>query len=101
PAGRRAALRRFSRQIRPNRLLSGNNFRLTDLIQCQQIERNRAKLVKDGDGTQTIDRNTSWSICEAVGEHLQQSLRPERSRLPPRLQNLMDELRRRESAKPR
>jgi len=60
-----------------------------------------AKLVNDGDGTQTIDRNTSWSICEAVGEHLQQSLRPERSRLPPRLQTLLDELRRRESAKPR
>jgi hypothetical protein len=57
--------------------------------------------VNDGDATQTIDRNTSWSICEAVGEHLQQSLRPERSRLPPHLQNLIEELRRRESAKSR
>jgi hypothetical protein len=57
--------------------------------------------VKDGDSSQTIDRNTSWSICEAVGEHLQQSLRPERSRLPPGLQKLMEELRRRESAKTR
>jgi len=50
------------------------------------------------DGGQRIDRTTSWSICEAVGEQLQQSMRPEPSRLPPHLQNLMDELRRRDNA---
>jgi hypothetical protein len=44
-----------------------------------------------------IDRRTSRSICDAVGERLQQSLRPEASRLPPRLQHLMDELRRRDN----
>jgi hypothetical protein len=45
----------------------------------------------------TIDHPTSRSVCEGVGEALQQSLRPEPSRLSPRLQNLMDELRRRDN----
>jgi hypothetical protein len=45
-----------------------------------------------------IDGKTSRSICDAVGERLRQSLRPELSSLSPRLQYLMDELRRRDSA---
>jgi hypothetical protein len=45
---------------------------------------------------ETIDRKTSRSITEAVGERLQQNLRPETSRLSPRLQHLMDELRERD-----
>ena len=48
------------------------------------------------DSFETIDRKTSRSICEAVGERLQQSLRPETSRLSPHLQHLMDELRSRD-----
>jgi hypothetical protein len=52
------------------------------------------------DSGQSIDRNTSWSICEAVGERLQQGLRPE-SRLPAHLEHLMNELRRRDNANPR
>jgi hypothetical protein len=44
--------------------------------------------------SEQIDRKTSRSICEAVGERLQQSLRPDTSRLSPYLQHLMDELRR-------
>lgn len=48
------------------------------------------------DSCETIDRNTIRSICEAVGERLQQSLRPESSRLSPHLQRLIDELRRRD-----
>jgi hypothetical protein len=48
------------------------------------------------DSTETIDYRTSRSICDAVGERLQQSLRPESSSLSPRLQQLMDELRRRD-----
>jgi hypothetical protein len=52
------------------------------------------------DSGDTIDRQTSRSICEGVGEALQQSLRPETSRLSPRLQNLMDELRRRDNWNP-
>jgi hypothetical protein len=47
------------------------------------------------DGEQ-IDRRTSRSICDAVGEQLQRTLRPEPSRLSPHLQHLMDELRRRD-----
>ncbi len=43
-----------------------------------------------------IDHRTSRSICDAVGERLQQSLRPE-TELSPRLRELIDELRRRDS----
>ena len=49
------------------------------------------------DSGHTIDRQTSRSVCDGVGEALQQSLRPEPSRLSARLQNLMDELRRRDN----
>jgi hypothetical protein len=45
-----------------------------------------------------IDYKTSRSICDAVGERLQQSLRPEFSRLSPRLQHLLDELRKQDRA---
>ena len=43
-----------------------------------------------------IDRNTSRSICDAVGERLQRDLRPDSSRLSSHLQHLLDELRRRD-----
>jgi hypothetical protein len=46
--------------------------------------------------SELIDRQTSRSICDAVGERLQQSLRPDSSRLPSHLQHLMDELRMRD-----
>ena len=46
--------------------------------------------------SETIDYRTSRSICDAVGERLQQSLRCEDARLSPRLQQLMEELRRRD-----
>ncbi|MFO1108809.1 MAG: hypothetical protein U1E61_06485 [Bradyrhizobium sp.] len=42
-----------------------------------------------------IDHKTSRSICDAVGERLQQSMRPERS-LTDRLQHLLNELRQRD-----
>jgi hypothetical protein len=45
-----------------------------------------------------IDRKTSRSICNAVGERLQQSLQPETSGLSSHLQHLMDELRRRDES---
>ena len=45
-----------------------------------------------------MDYKTSRSICDAVGERLQQSLRPERSDLSPRLRELMNELRQRDDA---
>ena len=43
-----------------------------------------------------IDHRTARSICDAVGERLQQSLRPE-TQLSPRLQQLVNELSRRDS----
>jgi hypothetical protein len=42
-----------------------------------------------------IDRRTSRAICDAVGERLQQNLRPE-PRLPTHLEYLLNELRKRE-----
>lgn len=41
-----------------------------------------------------LDRKTSRSICDAIGERLQQYLRPETAQSPPRLRQLLDELRR-------
>jgi len=40
-----------------------------------------------------IDHKTSRSICDAVGERLQQSMRPEQTR-PPHLLSLIEQLRR-------
>ena len=48
------------------------------------------------DNSEQIDRKTSRSICDAVGERLQQNLRPDSSHLSSHLQHLMDELRRRD-----
>jgi hypothetical protein len=45
--------------------------------------------------SELLDHKTCRSICDAVGERLQQSLRPETS-LTSHLQHLMDEMRRRE-----
>ena len=50
------------------------------------------------DDIEPIDRKTCRSICDAVGERLQQSLRPESSRLSSHLEHLMNELRRRDEA---
>jgi hypothetical protein len=44
-----------------------------------------------------LDAKTCRSICDAVGERLQQSFRPEPSRLSSHLEHLMDELRRRDN----
>ncbi|MCK1425263.1 hypothetical protein IVB14_15775 [Bradyrhizobium sp. 180] len=45
--------------------------------------------------SEQIDRRTSRSIRDAVGERLQQSLRPD-PRLPTHLEKLLNELRQRE-----
>jgi hypothetical protein len=47
--------------------------------------------------SQAIDGKTSRSICDAVGERLQQSLRPEPLGPSTQLQHLLDELRSRDS----
>jgi hypothetical protein len=49
------------------------------------------------DNSEQIDRKTCRSICDAVGERLQQNLRPDSSHLSSYLQHLMDELRRRDN----
>jgi hypothetical protein len=49
------------------------------------------------DESEQIDHKTSRSICNAIGERLQQNLRPDSSRLSPHLQHLMDELHKRDS----
>jgi hypothetical protein len=45
--------------------------------------------------SEQIDRRTSRSICDAVGERLQQRLRPE-SRLTSYLEHLLSELKKRD-----
>ncbi len=47
------------------------------------------------DDSEQIDRRTSRAIRDAVGERLQQSLRPD-PRLTSHLQHLMDELKKRD-----
>ena len=49
------------------------------------------------DSSEEIDGKTSRSICDAVGERLQRSMRPEASHLPDRLRLLMEALRRQDS----
>ena len=49
------------------------------------------------DSSEPIDRKTSRSICDAVGERLQQDLRPESLHLSSHLEHLLDELRRRDN----
>ena len=46
--------------------------------------------------SEMIDRKTSRSICDAVGERLQQFLRPHHMGPSPHLERLIEELRRRE-----
>lgn len=50
---------------------------------------------RDNADIEQLDHRTCRSICDAVGERLQQSIRPEKS-LTSHLQHLLDELRRRE-----
>ena len=50
------------------------------------------------DNSEQIDGKTCRSICEAVGERLQQDLRPESLRVSSHLEHLMDELRKRDDA---
>jgi hypothetical protein len=51
---------------------------------------------RNNDDREPIDHKTSRSICDAVGERLQQSLRPAPPRLSSHLQHLLDELHKRD-----
>jgi hypothetical protein len=54
-------------------------------------------LYADNADIEPLDRKSSRLICDAVGERLQQVLRPD-SEMSPHLQHLVDELRRRDEA---
>jgi hypothetical protein len=62
----------------------------------KEMKRNKIMNSRITDNSEGIDRRTSRSICDAVGERLQQDLRPESLRPSSHLQHLMDELRRRD-----
>ena len=53
-------------------------------------------VVRINNDSEQIDHKTCVSICDAVGERLHQSLRPDKE-LSPRLRELIDELRRRDN----
>ena len=63
-------------------------------INGNQREAEPAMSDRINESREQIDRSTSWSICRAVGERLQQDFRPENSELPSHLRYLMDELQR-------
>jgi hypothetical protein len=50
------------------------------------------------DDIEALDHRSSRSICDAVGERLQQIFRPDPTGMSPHLQHLVDELRRRDEA---
>jgi hypothetical protein len=86
-----------------NRPLRGNNFGPSDLVRRHLIEmankRQEAELVMISriiETSEQIDGKTSRSICDAVGERLQQNLRPDSLRPSTHLQHLVDELRKRD-----
>jgi hypothetical protein len=67
-----------------------------DLIPCHQSENTDPTMAGlPANDSEQIDRRTSRSICDAVGERLQQRLRPD-PRLPTHLEQLLDELAKRE-----
>jgi hypothetical protein len=83
---------------------TGNNFDPDDLMQGHSMRwvpaQDQVMVSRTTDSSEAIDRRTSRSICDAVGERLQQSLRPEPSRLSPHLQHLMEELYRQDREEP-
>jgi hypothetical protein len=85
--------------MRMRAMQPGNKLRASDLV-LQQLTQiySKAMLELAMDSRinpvfEQIDHRTSRSICDAVGERLQQSMRPE-TKLPTHLQHLMEELRR-------
>lgn len=52
-----------------------------------------------GNSFEPMDGKTCRSICDAVGERLQRDLRPDSSSPSPYLQDLLDELERRDTSR--
>jgi hypothetical protein len=86
-----------------NRPARRNNLQPDDLVLHHDIEkttkRNFTMNSRITNQSEEINRKTSRSICDAVGEQLQQNLRPAPLRPSSHLQHLMDELRRRDNDK--
>ena len=89
----RVAFVYFYRKER-NPSAAGNHFRCSDLFLRHHVEMN-AKRKLSWIANKSI-ASTSRSICDAVGERLQQDLRPEATPPSPYLQHLLEELRRRD-----
>ena len=79
---------------------AGNRIHRNDLKPCDCCEVELVERIVMDAGMNSdfeqIDHRTCQSICDAVGERLQQSFRPE-TELSSRLRELMDELRRRDN----
>jgi len=74
------------------------SFPVTWLCNTTLTKTNRnAVMNSHTDNSEGIDCKTSRSICDAVGERLQQHMRPLQSGLPTHLAHLMDELRRQDA----
>ena len=54
--------------------------------------------VRTNNDVEPIDHKTSRSICDAIGERLQDQFRPETAQTSLRLRQLLEELRRRDAA---
>jgi hypothetical protein len=78
----------------------GNITCADDLVLRPSLNGNEAELdmnIGITDNSEQIDRKTSRSICDGIGERLRQDLRPDALGPSSYLQHLMDELRRRDS----
>jgi hypothetical protein len=74
-----------------------NNSGADDLLFMSRNQREtELAMIGINERCEEIDRPTSRSICRAIGERLQQNLRPEDGELPSGLRDLMEELRRKE-----
>jgi len=71
-----------------------NNSAADDLVFMSDQRETELLMTGLNESSEEIDRPTTRSICRAIGERLQQNLRPEDSELPSGLRNLMEELRR-------
>jgi hypothetical protein len=80
----------------------GNKFGSRDLVCCDLIEDRGTEIVMNSQHAdkeiESLDRRARRAICDAVGERLQQVLRPEPMPASSHLQHLVDELKRRDEA---
>ena len=53
--------------------------------------------VRSNTNFESIDHKTSRSICDAIGERLQDQFRPETAQPSPHLRKLLEEMRRRDA----